>query len=77
MNTACFQLSTCASLAFFFLFIHSLIYCLADIHTADSLSLSSQRDDHRVRVVVCVADLRVFKDVCFRKFAFSKSFLSS
>uniref|UniRef100_A0A3P9B0T1 Neuron navigator 1 n=1 Tax=Maylandia zebra TaxID=106582 RepID=A0A3P9B0T1_9CICH len=48
---------------FFFLFIHSLIYCLADIHTADSLSLSSQRDDHRVRVVVCVADLRVFKDV--------------
>ncbi|XP_039468302.1 neuron navigator 1 isoform X9 [Oreochromis aureus] len=33
-----------------------------DIHTADSLSLSSQRDDHRVRVVVCVADLRVFKD---------------
>ncbi|XP_042074951.1 neuron navigator 1 isoform X8 [Haplochromis burtoni] len=34
----------------------------ADIHTADSLSLSSQRDDHRVRVVVCVADLRVFKD---------------
>ncbi|XP_076740386.1 neuron navigator 1 isoform X2 [Maylandia zebra] len=34
----------------------------SDIHTADSLSLSSQRDDHRVRVVVCVADLRVFKD---------------
>ncbi|XP_026162623.1 neuron navigator 1 isoform X3 [Mastacembelus armatus] len=33
-----------------------------DIHSADSLSLSSQRDDHRVRVVVCVADLRVFKD---------------
>ncbi|XP_042262176.1 neuron navigator 1 isoform X4 [Thunnus maccoyii] len=28
----------------------------------DSLSLSSQRDDHRVRVVVCVADLHVFKD---------------
>ncbi|XP_035804895.1 neuron navigator 1 isoform X7 [Amphiprion ocellaris] len=34
----------------------------ADIHSADSLSLSSQRDDHRVRVVVCVADLHVFKD---------------
>ncbi|XP_037831343.1 neuron navigator 1 isoform X4 [Kryptolebias marmoratus] len=34
----------------------------ADVHSADSLSLSSQRDDHRVRVVVCVADLRVFKD---------------
>ncbi|TNN76397.1 Neuron navigator 1 [Liparis tanakae] len=29
---------------------------------ADSLSLSSQRDDHRVRVVICVADLHVFKD---------------
>ncbi|XP_067442786.1 neuron navigator 1 isoform X2 [Thunnus thynnus] len=29
---------------------------------SDSLSLSSQRDDHRVRVVVCVADLHVFKD---------------
>ncbi|MED6292134.1 Neuron navigator 1, partial [Characodon lateralis] len=34
----------------------------ADVHSADSLSLSTQRDDHRVRVVVCVADLRVFKD---------------
>ncbi|XP_020558894.1 neuron navigator 1 isoform X8 [Oryzias latipes] len=34
----------------------------ADIFFADSLSLSSQRDDHRVRVLVCVADLRVFKD---------------
>ncbi|CAJ1050241.1 neuron navigator 1 isoform X5 [Xyrichtys novacula] len=34
----------------------------SDIHSADSLSLSSQRDDHRVRVVVCVADLHVFKD---------------
>ncbi|XP_047438356.1 neuron navigator 1 isoform X11 [Mugil cephalus] len=34
----------------------------ADVHSADSLSLSSQRDDHRVRVVVCVADLHVFKD---------------
>ncbi|KAK5622464.1 hypothetical protein CRENBAI_003239 [Crenichthys baileyi] len=33
-----------------------------DVHSADSLSLSAQRDDHRVRVVVCVADLRVFKD---------------
>ncbi|XP_051803948.1 neuron navigator 1 isoform X2 [Acanthochromis polyacanthus] len=33
-----------------------------DIHSADSLSLSSQRDDHRVRVVVCVADLHIFKD---------------
>uniref|UniRef100_A0A3Q2E9I0 Neuron navigator 1 n=1 Tax=Cyprinodon variegatus TaxID=28743 RepID=A0A3Q2E9I0_CYPVA len=33
-----------------------------DVQPADSLSLSSQRDDHRVRVVVCVADLRVFKD---------------
>ncbi|XP_077429261.1 neuron navigator 1 isoform X1 [Vanacampus margaritifer] len=28
----------------------------------DYSSLSSQRDDHRVRVVVCVADLHVFKD---------------
>ncbi|XP_015237256.1 PREDICTED: neuron navigator 1 isoform X10 [Cyprinodon variegatus] len=34
----------------------------SDVQPADSLSLSSQRDDHRVRVVVCVADLRVFKD---------------
>ncbi|XP_034440376.1 neuron navigator 1 isoform X3 [Hippoglossus hippoglossus] len=34
----------------------------SDVHTAESLSLSSQRDDHRVRVVVCVADLHVFKD---------------
>ncbi|KAK2915357.1 hypothetical protein Q8A73_005951 [Channa argus] len=34
----------------------------SDIHSAESLSLSSQRDDHRVRVVVCVADLHVFKD---------------
>ncbi|XP_040890015.1 neuron navigator 1 isoform X4 [Toxotes jaculatrix] len=34
----------------------------SDVHTTDSLSLSSQRDDHRVRVVVCVADLHVFKD---------------
>ncbi|XP_041638661.1 neuron navigator 1 isoform X5 [Cheilinus undulatus] len=34
----------------------------SDIHSADSQSLSAQRDDHRVRVVVCVADLRVFKD---------------
>ncbi|XP_041836631.1 neuron navigator 1 isoform X2 [Melanotaenia boesemani] len=34
----------------------------SDVHSSDSLSLSSQRDDHRVRVVVCVADLRVFKD---------------
>ncbi|XP_029946724.1 neuron navigator 1 isoform X2 [Salarias fasciatus] len=34
----------------------------ADTHSADSLSLSAQRDDHRVRVVVCVADLRVFKE---------------
>ncbi|XP_042364681.1 neuron navigator 1 isoform X2 [Plectropomus leopardus] len=34
----------------------------SDIHSADSLSLSSQRDDHRVRVVICVADLHVFKD---------------
>ncbi|KAM9759006.1 neuron navigator 1 isoform 3-T3 [Menidia menidia] len=33
-----------------------------DVHSADSLSLSSQRDDHRVRVVVCVPDLHVFKD---------------
>lgn len=43
-----------------FVFFSSL---LADIHPADSLSLSAQRDDHRVRVVICVADLRVFKDV--------------
>ncbi|XP_056128788.1 neuron navigator 1 [Lampris incognitus] len=28
----------------------------------ESASLSTQRDDHRVRVVVCVADLHVFKD---------------
>ncbi|XP_039654710.1 neuron navigator 1 isoform X1 [Perca fluviatilis] len=34
----------------------------ADVHSADFLSLSSQRDDHRVRVVICVADLHVFKD---------------
>ncbi|XP_056246832.1 neuron navigator 1 isoform X5 [Seriola aureovittata] len=34
----------------------------SDVHSADSLSLSSQRDDHRVRVVICVADLHVFKD---------------
>ncbi|XP_051269669.1 neuron navigator 1 isoform X5 [Dicentrarchus labrax] len=34
----------------------------ADVHSADSLSVSSQRDDHRVRVVICVADLHVFKD---------------
>uniref|UniRef100_A0A672F7N7 Neuron navigator 1 n=1 Tax=Salarias fasciatus TaxID=181472 RepID=A0A672F7N7_SALFA len=34
----------------------------SDTHSADSLSLSAQRDDHRVRVVVCVADLRVFKE---------------
>ncbi|XP_074496617.1 neuron navigator 1 isoform X14 [Sebastes fasciatus] len=33
----------------------------ADVHS-DTLSLSSQRDDHRVRVVICVADLHVFKD---------------
>ena len=30
---------------------------------ADSVSSSLQRDDHRVRVVVCVADLQVFKEV--------------
>ncbi|XP_078026320.1 neuron navigator 1 isoform X7 [Epinephelus lanceolatus] len=34
----------------------------SDVHSADSFSLSSQRDDHRVRVVICVADLHVFKD---------------
>ncbi|KAK5872088.1 hypothetical protein PBY51_012819 [Eleginops maclovinus] len=34
----------------------------SDLYSADTLSLSSQRDDHRVRVVICVADLRVFKD---------------
>ncbi|XP_059184896.1 neuron navigator 1 isoform X2 [Centropristis striata] len=34
----------------------------SDVYSADSLSLSSQRDDHRVRVVICVADLHVFKD---------------
>ncbi len=51
-------------LTFVFLLLSSVvIYSSADVHTADSLSLSSQRDDHRVRVVVCVADLRVFKDV--------------
>ncbi|XP_075881069.1 neuron navigator 1 isoform X3 [Nelusetta ayraudi] len=33
-----------------------------DVFSADSLSGSSQRDDHRVRVVVCIADLHVFKD---------------
>lgn len=44
------------------MFFH-FVSVAADIHSADSLSLSSQRDDHRVRVLVCVADLRVFKDV--------------
>ncbi|XP_049447078.1 neuron navigator 1 isoform X3 [Epinephelus fuscoguttatus] len=34
----------------------------SDVHSADSFNLSSQRDDHRVRVVICVADLHVFKD---------------
>ncbi|KAK7916438.1 hypothetical protein WMY93_012199 [Mugilogobius chulae] len=34
----------------------------SDVFTSDSLSYSSQRDDHRVRVVVCVANLHVFKD---------------
>ncbi|KAM9813300.1 neuron navigator 1 [Neosynchiropus ocellatus] len=34
----------------------------ADVLSADSLGFSSHRDDHRVRVVVCVADLHVFKD---------------
>ncbi|XP_034021451.1 neuron navigator 1 isoform X2 [Thalassophryne amazonica] len=34
----------------------------SDVLSADSVSLSSQRDDHRVRVVVCVADVKVFKD---------------
>ncbi|XP_076003451.1 neuron navigator 1 isoform X3 [Genypterus blacodes] len=34
----------------------------SDVYPAESLSLSLQRDDHRVRVVVCVADLHVFKD---------------
>ncbi|XP_056293487.1 neuron navigator 1 isoform X9 [Pseudoliparis swirei] len=34
----------------------------SDVFFADSPSLSSQRDDHRVRVVICVADLHVFKD---------------
>lgn len=37
--------------------------CSTDVYSTDSLSGSSQRDDHRVRVVVSVADLRVFKDV--------------
>lgn len=47
-----------------FLFLSFIvIYSSADYHAADSLSFSSQRDDHRVRVVVCVADLHVFKDV--------------
>uniref|UniRef100_A0A3Q3DPV2 Neuron navigator 1 n=1 Tax=Hippocampus comes TaxID=109280 RepID=A0A3Q3DPV2_HIPCM len=32
------------------------------LSSMDYASLSSQRDDHRVRVVVCVADLLVFKD---------------
>ncbi|KAM3621132.1 uncharacterized protein V6R79_006441 [Siganus canaliculatus] len=34
----------------------------SDVYPSDSLSLSAQRDDHRVRVVICVADLHVFKD---------------
>ncbi|XP_071759870.2 neuron navigator 1 [Centroberyx gerrardi] len=34
----------------------------SEVLSTDSLSLSSQRDDHRVRVVVCVANLHVFKD---------------
>lgn len=46
-----------------FLLLSSFFTPSADVHSADSLSLSTQRDDHRVRVVVCVADLQVFKDV--------------
>lgn len=42
--------------------------CPTDVHSSDSLSLSSQRDDYRVRVLVCVADLRVFKDVSMWQF---------
>lgn len=53
----------------FFIFF-PLVSFLADIFFADSLSLSSQRDDHRVRVLVCVADLRVFKDVSSFSFFF-------
>ncbi|CAL9704560.1 unnamed protein product [Knipowitschia caucasica] len=34
----------------------------SDVFTSDSFSQSSQRDDHRVRVVVSVANLHVFKD---------------
>ncbi|XP_068598079.1 neuron navigator 1 [Brachionichthys hirsutus] len=34
----------------------------ADAYSTEFLSFSSKRDDHRVRVVVCIADLRVFKD---------------
>ncbi|XP_061543084.1 neuron navigator 1 isoform X4 [Phycodurus eques] len=44
---------------------HSLTVHEARRTSTDSMdcaSLSSQRDDHRVRVVVCVADLHVFKD---------------
>ncbi|KAM4613157.1 neuron navigator 1 [Polymixia lowei] len=33
-----------------------------EVFSPDAVSLSSQRDDHRVRVVVCVANLHVFKD---------------
>ncbi|XP_061687245.1 neuron navigator 1 isoform X2 [Syngnathoides biaculeatus] len=44
---------------------HSLTVREARRTSTDSMdygSLSAQRDDHRVRVVVCVADLHVFKD---------------
>lgn len=34
----------------------------SDVFSSESLSHSSQRDDHRVRVVVSVANLHVFKD---------------
>ena len=39
------------------------VFFWSDAHSLDSFSLSAYRDDHRVRVVVTVADLRVFKDV--------------
>lgn len=55
---------THATWSVFSSFVSILFYFFlsADV-LSDSLSLSSQRDDHRVRVVVCVADLHVFKDV--------------
>lgn len=53
------------SKTYFLVFLSLSCTPSVDVHSAESLSLSAQRDDHRVRVVVCVADLHVFKDVSF------------